>query len=171
MSVVVPPFLLCTRIQLCLQANKNQTNYVAWMRERTILTEVPPLVGEVSDNFADRGCHMVSVTDPYGRILVFLHRNRYFFFQVAPQLDLRGWEDSVPDPLLVRKSGSAGNRTRTSESVARYSGHNYTKEKILHAQFELCILPVSARECLPRDQCMYMFNINTLRSEVSLQSS
>jgi hypothetical protein len=28
--------------------------------------------------FADKGCHMVSVTDPYGRILDFLGRNRYF---------------------------------------------------------------------------------------------
>jgi hypothetical protein len=27
---------------------------------------------------ADRGCHMVSVTDPYGRILGFLDRSRYF---------------------------------------------------------------------------------------------
>jgi hypothetical protein len=28
--------------------------------------------------FADRGCHVVSVTDPYGRILNFLDRSRYF---------------------------------------------------------------------------------------------
>jgi hypothetical protein len=28
--------------------------------------------------FADRGCHMVSVTYPYGRILGFLDRSRYF---------------------------------------------------------------------------------------------
>jgi hypothetical protein len=26
----------------------------------------------------DRGCHVVSVTDPYGRILAFLDRSRYF---------------------------------------------------------------------------------------------
>jgi hypothetical protein len=29
--------------------------------------------------FADRGCHVVSVTDPYGRIRVFLDRSRIFF--------------------------------------------------------------------------------------------
>jgi hypothetical protein len=29
-------------------------------------------------HFADRGCHVVSVTDPYGRILDFLGRSRYF---------------------------------------------------------------------------------------------
>jgi hypothetical protein len=28
--------------------------------------------------FADIGCHVVSVTDPYGRILDFLDRSRYF---------------------------------------------------------------------------------------------
>jgi hypothetical protein len=44
--------------------------------------------------FVDRGCHVVSVTDLYGRIL-----------------------GSVPDPLLLRKSGSVGKRTRTSGSV------------------------------------------------------
>jgi hypothetical protein len=30
--------------------------------------------------FADRGCHVVSVTDPYGRGLGFLDRSHYFFF-------------------------------------------------------------------------------------------
>jgi hypothetical protein len=28
--------------------------------------------------FSDRGCHVVGVTDPYGRILGFLDRSRYF---------------------------------------------------------------------------------------------
>jgi hypothetical protein len=28
--------------------------------------------------FADRGCHVISVTDPYGSILGFLDRSRYF---------------------------------------------------------------------------------------------
>jgi hypothetical protein len=36
------------------------------------------LVGEVIANFVDRGCHVVSVTDLYGRILGFLDRSRYF---------------------------------------------------------------------------------------------
>jgi hypothetical protein len=39
------------------------TNSEASVRERTIPTERPPLVDEVSATFADRGCHMVSVTD------------------------------------------------------------------------------------------------------------
>jgi CBS-domain-containing membrane protein len=37
-----------------------------------MLNERPPLVGEVLPTFADRGCHMVSVTDPNGHILGFL---------------------------------------------------------------------------------------------------
>jgi hypothetical protein len=40
--------------------------------------------------FAGRGCHVVSVTNPYGRILGFLDRSHYYFFRVAPQLYLRG---------------------------------------------------------------------------------
>jgi hypothetical protein len=48
------------------------------IRGRTIPPERPPIVGEVIANFADRGCHVVSVTDPYGRILDFLARSRYF---------------------------------------------------------------------------------------------
>jgi CBS-domain-containing membrane protein len=36
--------------------------------------------------FADRGCHVVRVTDPHGRILGSLDRSRYCSFQVAPQL-------------------------------------------------------------------------------------
>jgi hypothetical protein len=71
----------------------------------------------------DRGCHVVNVTDHYGRILSFIDRSRYFAFQVAPQLYSRGWADPVPDTLLLRKSDSAGNRTRTSGSVARNSDH------------------------------------------------
>jgi hypothetical protein len=41
--------------------------------------------------------------------------------------------DPVPDPLLLRKkkSGSAGNRTRTSGSVARNFDH-WTTEAVIH---------------------------------------
>jgi hypothetical protein len=73
--------------------------------------------------FADRECRVVSAADPHGRILGFLDRRRYCFFQVAPKLYSRGWVDPVPDPLLLRKSGSAGNRTRASGSVARNSNY------------------------------------------------
>jgi hypothetical protein len=61
---------------------------------------------------ADGGCYVASATDPHGRILGFLERSRYYFFQVAPQLHSRDWVDPVPYPLFYRKSGTAGNRTR-----------------------------------------------------------
>jgi hypothetical protein len=54
---------------------------------------------------ADRGYDMVSVTDPYDRILGSLDQSHYLFFQVAPQLYSRGWVGPVPDPLLPIKSG------------------------------------------------------------------
>jgi hypothetical protein len=44
---------------------------------------------------------VVSVTDPYGRILGFLDWSRYFFFQVAPQLYSRGSVDPVPENLAA----------------------------------------------------------------------
>jgi hypothetical protein len=69
---------------------KTKLNFVALVRERNIPTERPPIVGEVSAKFADRGCQVVSVTDPYGRNLAFLDRSRYFFFQLALQLYSRG---------------------------------------------------------------------------------
>jgi hypothetical protein len=49
--------------------------FVALVRERTIPSERPLLVGEVSANFVDRGCHVVSATDPQGRILKFVDRS------------------------------------------------------------------------------------------------
>jgi CBS-domain-containing membrane protein len=48
------------------------------------------LSAKLVPTFADSGYHVVSVTDSYGRILGFLDRSRYFFFQVAPQLYSRG---------------------------------------------------------------------------------
>jgi hypothetical protein len=62
---------------------------MALVHERTVLTERPPLVGEVSANFytqrererereresgRERGCHIVSAMDPHGRIIGFLDR-------------------------------------------------------------------------------------------------
>jgi hypothetical protein len=38
--------------------------------------------------FKDIGCCVVNVTDPYGRIIGFLDRSLYNFFQVAPQFHL-----------------------------------------------------------------------------------
>jgi hypothetical protein len=40
------------------------------------------------------GLHVVSVSDPYNRILGFLDRSCCYSFQVAPQLYLRGFLDT-----------------------------------------------------------------------------
>jgi hypothetical protein len=100
---------------------KLKLNFEALVRQRTIPAQRSPLFGEVSAKYAYRGCHMSCATDPYGHILGFLDRSRYFFFQVAFQLYSRGWVDPIPDPLLLRNSGSARNRARTSVSAARNS--------------------------------------------------
>jgi hypothetical protein len=90
---------------------------MAWVREQTIPTEQPPLVSEVTANFAGRGCCVVSTTDPYGHILCFLDQSRYSFFQVAPQLYSRGLVDPVPDPLAVLEiePGTSGSVARNSD--------------------------------------------------------
>jgi hypothetical protein len=62
------------------------------------------LLAKIVPTFADRGCHMVSATDP--------PRSLIRFSWPEPQLYSRGWVDPVPDPLLLRRSGSAGNRIR-----------------------------------------------------------
>jgi hypothetical protein len=73
--------------------------------------------------FADSVCHAVGVTDPYGRILGFFYIRAATATLVAPQLYSRSWEDPIPDPLLLRKSGSARNQTWASGPVARNSDH------------------------------------------------
>ena len=58
------------QIMACVQSVfiKTKLNSVALVRERTIPTERPPPVGEVSANFLRiEGCHVVSATDPHGR--------------------------------------------------------------------------------------------------------
>jgi hypothetical protein len=79
--------------------------------------------------FADRVSHVVSVTDHHCRILAFLNRSRYSFFQVAPQLYSRGWVDPVRDPQILKKSGSSGNRTRTSGSVVLTTRHSSIRKR------------------------------------------
>jgi CBS-domain-containing membrane protein len=54
-----------------------------WPSDRRLSAKLVP-------TFADRGFHVVSVTDPYSRILGFLDQSRYFFFEVAPQLYSQG---------------------------------------------------------------------------------
>jgi hypothetical protein len=122
-------------------------NSVALVRERTIPTQRPPLVGEVSTNFCG-GCHMVSVTDPYGRNLDFLDRSLYFFFQVALQPYSRGWVDPASNSLLLRKSGSAGNWTRTCSQDLWPQGHRGGPwNDFVYKIFDRCFYSASITTC------------------------
>jgi hypothetical protein len=72
-----------------LRHNEQQT---PWSSPRANYTdrETAACRAKLVPTIADRGCRSVSATDPHGRILDFLDRNRYYFFQVAPQLYSRG---------------------------------------------------------------------------------
>jgi hypothetical protein len=52
---------------LNFHALKTKLNSVALVREQTMPTELPPLVGEVVPTFVDRGCCVVSAADSHGR--------------------------------------------------------------------------------------------------------
>jgi hypothetical protein len=52
---------------------------------------------------ADRGCHVVSVTDPYGRILGFIDRSRYF--------------SSSSSSIILRRLSGPRSRPITSQKI------------------------------------------------------
>jgi hypothetical protein len=85
--------------------------------------------------FANKGCHVVSVTDPYGHILG-SRQEPLLFYQVAPQLYSRGWVNPVPDTVLF--FCSAGNRTQASGSVAKNSDHQ-TTEAVIHIKHQITL--------------------------------
>jgi hypothetical protein len=65
---------------------------------------------------------MVSVTDPYGHILGFLDRSRYFSIKYLLSCTHEAeWTPFQTHYLFF--SGSAGNRTRASGPVAKNSEH------------------------------------------------
>jgi hypothetical protein len=59
---------------------KNKTKQTPWSESASELYRPSDnrLSAKWLQTFADRRCHVVSVTDPYGRILGFLERSRYF---------------------------------------------------------------------------------------------
>jgi hypothetical protein len=84
--------------------NKKKKKKTPWPQSESELYQLNDrrLSAKLVPTFADRGSHVVSVTDPCSRILGFLDLSRYLFSLVAPQLY---------------------SRTRASESVARNSEH------------------------------------------------
>jgi hypothetical protein len=65
-----------------------KNNYTPWNESASELHRPSDrrLPAKLVPTLVERGCHVVSVTDPYGRNLGYLNLSRYFFFQVAPQL-------------------------------------------------------------------------------------
>jgi hypothetical protein len=100
-------------IQRSYRDTNNKNKLVVLVREWTNRPSDRRLLSKLVPTFTDRGMSSARRI-PYGHNLGFLDRSRYFSFQVAPQMYSRSWVDSVPNPLLLRKSGNVGNRTRTS---------------------------------------------------------
>jgi hypothetical protein len=103
--------LLCTVLISASWFNdsKKQTPWSSSASDRRLSAKLAP-------TFADRRCRMVSAMDPHGFSLVFLDRSATFS---SRQLLNCTHEDPLPDPLLLRKPGSAVNRTRTSLTRGR----------------------------------------------------
>jgi hypothetical protein len=113
-AIVQILFQLPTLQKVYLTPLKNKTNslafglkanYTDWATATGWRNLVPTLV----DRGVSCGQHGRS---PMVINLSFLDWSRYFFFQVAPHLSSWGWVDPVPDPLLRRTFGSAGNRSQ-----------------------------------------------------------
>jgi hypothetical protein len=64
----------CNRISILC---KEQTKQTPWSESASELYRPSDrrLLAKLVQIFADRGCHVVSATDPYGRILEFLDRH------------------------------------------------------------------------------------------------
>jgi hypothetical protein len=72
----LPQTTLGRVLRKSFSGNNNNKNCVVLFRKRTIPTERPqPVVEVLVPTLADRGCHVVSATDPHGRNLSFLDPN------------------------------------------------------------------------------------------------
>jgi hypothetical protein len=78
--------------------------------------------------------------------------------------------DHVPDPLLLRKSGSAGNRIRTSGSVARNSDHWTTEVVNLNIIITNCKKNRNFN-CTIYIHAFYVFVVYLLRSRIATLSN
>jgi hypothetical protein len=87
------------------EALSPQANYTDWATATCQRNLVPTFV----DRGVSRGERGGS---PAVLNLSFLDRSRYFSFKSLRIYSHKGWVYPVPDPLLLRKSGSTGNRIR-----------------------------------------------------------
>jgi hypothetical protein len=88
---------------------------IPWVlvRKRTIPTEDRRWSAKLVPTFADSGAWRGQRGGSLQSLIsVYRPKPLSFFFIVASHLSLLGWADPIPDPRLLRKPGSAGNRTR-----------------------------------------------------------
>jgi hypothetical protein len=76
--------------------------------------------------------------------------------------------DPVPDPLLLRKSGSAGNLTRTSGFIARNSDLYTTEAVICTSIHPLKILGQIETDLEKGDVCEYLISMETRAARVHI---
>jgi hypothetical protein len=73
------------KLKINKKTNKETNKQTHWPESASELYQPRDrrLSAKIVPTFADTGCNVVSMTDPYGYIFGFLV---YFFFKVAPQL-------------------------------------------------------------------------------------
>jgi CBS-domain-containing membrane protein len=82
-KIVKPMTLVICDVQLDTTTTKKQTKQTPWSESASVLYRPSDrrLSVKLVSTFADRGCHVISVTDSYSRILGFLGRSRNFSFK------------------------------------------------------------------------------------------
>jgi hypothetical protein len=127
----VTSVILCWNMRLAVRVFITRQNVevrhyekTRWLESASELYRLSnPGLSKLVPTFAERE---VSCSQSEGSLRPYSRISRpgpLLFFQVAPQLYSRGWADLVPDPLLLRKYGSSGNRTRAYGSVTMISNN------------------------------------------------
>ena len=132
----------CTLISCRMGSHTNykKKTSVALVRERTIPTERPPPVGEVSANFCgQRGVTWSAQRVPTAVNLCFLDRSRYFFYSSSSSIDLTRLSGPRSRHTTSQKNLVApGIEPGTSVSVARNADHQTTE-----AVYTISLLKIS----------------------------
>ena len=83
---------------------QTKLNSVALVRGRTIPTERPPPVGEVSANFLRiEGCHVFSVTVPHDRLISVFQTGAATFYSSSSSIDLTRLSEPHSRPTNTQK--------------------------------------------------------------------
>jgi hypothetical protein len=102
--------------------------------------------------FADRGYHVVSVTNPHGSILGFLDRSRYYFFQAGTQeaewtpFQTQYFSENLVAPVI--EPGIPGYVTRSAQTLAMGAAYMCGTLEVGSNPWDasICDIPVSYRK-------------------------